>query len=303
VDVSPTAFKEYLVTVKAAGTARKYGFWAAHFLQTLQENGFETFQDMPPGMLTQYVTMLRNDGKAPATVQNAVYAIKKYLKWLKEQGVEVPDVVSPDLPRIEQTVKEALSSDDLLRYFRACDNLLDEPMRSAVMLLPCSGLRGEEMCQLRLMDIRRERVQLKDGSTKSTLVLRPWGKGDKQRVVPLLDEGTEILTGYLAGWRRGRKGGHVFPNPINRKGDRHVTTRAMRASIQKVREHLGQEWTAHTMRRTYLTILWKKGVDIGTIAKVAGHANVQTLIKHYLSLDSGDLVAAVHNRGGALVED
>ncbi len=267
----------------------------------MKENGYETFAEMPPGMVSQYVVMLREEGKAPATVQTAAYAIKKYLKWVKDCGVDVPEMSAPDLPRIRHEVKEAMAPDDFDAFFRACDRLLEEPLRTAAMLLPCSGLRGQEMVKLRLIDLQKEDVLLKGGARKETIVLKPWGKGEKQRVVPLFDEGAELITGYLAGWRRNRKGGYVFPSPNSRHGTTSISSRALRGAIQVVRDHLGQEWTPHTMRRTYLTTLHRKGVDVATIAKIGGHANVQTLIKHYLSLNTGDLVGAVQNKGGSLM--
>jgi integrase len=63
-----------------------------------------------------------------------------------------------------------------------------------------------------------------------------------------------------------------------------------------------EECTPHTMRRTYVTTLHRKGIDLAIIAKIAGHANVQTTIDHYIATDANDAVAALHNAGSSLTE-
>jgi len=300
-DVSPQAFHNYLVSVKSAGTARKYAGWARHFIETAKESGYDNFDEMPRSMIADYVGMLYRDGKAPATLHNALYGVKKYLRWVNGLGVETPVFAPVDLPKIPQVVKEVLTPNDLSYYFELCHKLLEEPVRSAALLLPCSGLRVHEMAILTLHDIKRERIRFKNGTVKETFVLTPIGKGNKQRIVPLLNEGVEILTGYLAGYRRKQKGIYVFPSTVKKyKGGRPLDARSIRGGVQKVRESMGMDFTPHTMRRTYLTILWRKGVDVATIAKIAGHAGVQTLIHHYLSLDSQDITSAVHERGASL---
>jgi integrase len=74
----------------------------------------------------------------------------------------------------------------------------------------------------------------------------------------------------------------------------------LRKAVQKIRMPLKMDFTAHTMRRTYLTTLYRKGVDPIIIQKIAGHKDLKTLINHYLYLDEYDLAGAVHGSGGKL---
>jgi len=69
-----------------------------------------------------------------------------------------------------------------------------------------------------------------------------------------------------------------------------------------MREPMGMNFTPHTMRRTYVTTLHRKGVDLATIAKIAGHANVQTTVDHYISMEPSSTVKAVHDAGASLTE-
>ena len=86
-------------------------------------------------------------------------------------------------------------------------------------------------------------------------------------------------------------------------GKKPISDRYLRGAVQKMREPLGMDFTPHTMRRTYITSLWRKGVDLGTIAMIAGHANVQTTIDHYIKMEPSDVINALHEAGSSLTED
>ncbi len=284
----------------SAATARKYEEAATKFLKTLKFNGITKFEDLPRNILQQYVDSMIGQ-YAPASL--AVYSagVRKYLEWVRNQGVKIPELALPDLPKVPHRLRDVLSVDDMAVYFEQVDELLPEPSRTASLLLPCSGLRASEMSDLPLSAIHKVIVPLKNGTRKSTIALRVIGKGNKERSVPLLDEGAEELLTYLSGWRRKRQGPWVFPGMVskwNKKGARPMSVRLLRDAVAKVREPLGMEITPHTMRRTYLTSLWRMGVDPATIAKIAGHANIQTLFKHYLVLDEQDVLGAVHSKIG-----
>jgi integrase len=202
-------------------------------------------------------------------------------------------------------MRGVLPNNQITEYFRQADMLLDEPVRSAAMLLPCCGLRASEIVGLALEDIHRAFIKV-NGKKRPTLYLRVRGKGGKERHVPLLEEGVEILTGYLAGWRRRQPGTWLFPTTyggkVAKKGKKHIGDRTLRGGVQKLCEPLGLKFTPHTMRRTYVTTLWRKGIDLATLARIVGHANVQTTVDHYISMEPQDVLQAVHEAGSSLTE-
>ncbi len=310
-DTSIEAFREYLIGVKAKDTARKYASYAADFLRLMHSNGYQDFSEIPPGFLSEFSSMLSKQGSSPATVRVKVYAVKKYLDWVRSKGIAVEIQTRPELPKKDQRVRPVLPQDRFTAYFRQADMDLEEPMRTAVMLLPCCGLRASEIVSLRLGHIQKARVKLQEKDKggrarfKNTLFLKVLGKGNKERYVPLMEEGVEILTGYLAGWRRRQTGPWLFPRVTQRRstnGKKHVSDRYLRAALQAMREPMGMDFTPHTMRRTYITTLWRKKIDLGTIARIAGHANVQTTIDHYLAMEPSDVINALHEAGSSLTE-
>lgn len=310
-DTSPDAFYRHLLGTKSKATARKYAPYVRTFLRLMRANGYETFAELPPGLLGDFVVMLSEQEKSPATIKVEVAAVKKYLEWVKSRGVTVADQAKVDLPKQVIQMRTCLPTSKFTDYFRHADMDLEEPVRTAVMLLPCCGLRISELINLRLGSIHAARVKMKtpegkEQRYKDTLYLKVLGKGGKERYVPLMEEGVEILTGYLAGWRRSQKGFWLFPSTApSRKnaGKHHVSDRYIRGAMQKMREPMGLTFTPHTMRRTYITMLWRKGIDLGVLARIAGHKNVQTTLDHYINMEPDDVMKAFHNVGGSLTEE
>ena len=303
-NVSPAEFQNYLMGVKSPTTAKRYAEYAAVFLGVMQKSGYKSFSQLPPGMLSEFAAQLRRQKNSPSTVRVYTFACKKYLEWVASRGVKVTPQNRPDLPSVVLKHRAVMSAELFTKYFQQADQELKEPVRTAVMLLPCCGLRAHEMVSLKLEQIHLANVKMQGGKTKKTLFLRFEGKGGKQRNVPLMEEGVEILTGFLAGWRKRQRGPWLFPSvsKTNREGTKHISTRGLRNSVQRLREPLGEEITPHTMRRTYLTMLWRRKVDLNIIRQIAGHANIQTLLNHYIVMDQNDSLEAFHNSGGALLE-
>jgi integrase/recombinase XerD len=299
-NISPAAFRQYLLGPKSAHTAKRYSDYIVKFLQVLKESDYTEFTQLPPGYLSQYASMLAQSGAMASTIRVQTFAAKKYLEWVHAQGIPVTPQSRPELPQNHPKARDLLPPDMVSRYFQQADIDLHEPIRTAVMLLPCCGLRAHEMIALKLSDIKKAEVVLK-GKTRKTLFLRLAGKGGRERNVPLMEEGVELLTGYLAGWRKKQPGVWLFPSLVDDvKGRNHISDRHLRKSLQTIREPLGIDFTPHTMRRTYITTLWRRGMDLATLAKIAGHANVQTTVDHYIVMEPGDTIQALHNVGGAL---
>jgi integrase/recombinase XerD len=299
-DISVKSFTEYIRTVSSPATAKKYGVGADKFLAYLQARGLRDFGTLPRNTLQQYTASLIEHGYLPNTVKLYTVAVERYLVWCADQGLVLPTFAKPHKPKALMRVKSILNQADIVRFFTACNNELDEPLRTAVMLMPCCGLRANEMASLPLSAIQKVSLKLQDGTSKTCLSLRVVGKGNKERFVPLLDEGAQILTSYLKGWRREAKGPHLFPSRL-KKGENPITANTLWRAVTKLRDVLDIVMSPHTFRRTYATYLWKRKVADTTISKILGHEKLETLYKHYLNVNAEDLSKAVQDQGGRLL--
>lgn len=165
----------------------------------------------------------------------------------------------------------AITPGELTALMSACVN--DPSPKGArdgaiLALLYVCGLRRGELVSLDLAD-----YDLAQGEIRIQA-----GKGRKGRTIPLVDEGgLSALEAWLA--VRGpdpgplfipiRRGGHLQPGRLSRQGVyKLVLERAGQAGVN----HL----TPHDFRRTFIGDLLDAGADIATVARLAGHANIET---------------------------
>jgi integrase/recombinase XerD len=160
----------------------------------------------------------------------------------------------------ERRVPEALSIEEARRLVEACPKgtVADRRDRVMVLLLYGCGLRTNELCQLQVEDVDRDR--------KEVFVRK--GKGDRQRVVPIPEGVMPELLGYLLD-RGGKRGPLLRTAAKARRIDAHdacevVSQAARRAAI---------EWnvTPKTLRHSYATHLMDRGVDLAVISSLMGH--------------------------------
>ena len=163
----------------------------------------------------------------------------------------------------------ALTDKEIKRLICACSKsrtLIGKRNLCIVAILISTGLRRSELCALEVADY--------DAKERQLTIRR--GKGRKARVVYL----TSSAKRYLRAWLnlRGREDGPLFPKididalsvePMaGHDVYKLVCDAAERASIGKL--------SPHDLRRTFITILLERGVDINSVRQLAGHSGIQT---------------------------
>lgn len=215
---------------------------------------------------------------APATANKMMCALRGVLKeaWrLGQMGAEEYRRAA-DLGSVRgETVPAGreLPIGQLDALMRACerDESAAGPRDAAILgLMYSAGLRRAEVVALDLADYREESRQL---------IVR--GKGRKERTAHLIEGAEAALADWLQA--RGSSPGPLFW-PVNKGGNlvkRRMTTQAVYNVLHKRAAQAGVAQTSpHDLRRTFVSNLLDKGADIATVAKMAGHANVQTTARY-----------------------
>jgi len=138
-------------------------------------------------------------------------------------------------------------------------NLVDIRDAAIIGVLYVTGVRRDELVS----------VNLEDYDNRSIRVI---GKGNKERIVPLNDQLRELVERWLA--IRGDRPGALF-TPINKH--ERLTTQAIYSMLKRRGKTVGiTELSPHDFRHTFISNLFDAGVDISTIAALAGHDDVET---------------------------
>ena len=178
-------------------------------------------------------------------------------------------------------MRDALTPEQLVTYYEAADTCND-PIRTILHLLPRTGLRISEMCNLRFED------DTKKGGVRGFLFR---GKRDVQRFVPLSKPAAKALDDYYNRLGGKKASGWMFLG----YGDTPITPAAVRKVTRAMREdrpELGESLSPHVLRHTHATLLLKKGADIRTVQALLGHKSINTTAR-YLHPDAEMLQGAV----------
>ena len=207
-------------------------------------------------------------------------AVKHYLL---AQGYDEDDIraMLPKAKGRPSGMRDALTPEQLVVYYEAVETCGD-PIRTILSLLPRTGLRISEMCNLRFED------DTKKGGVRGFLFR---GKRDVQRFVPLSKPAAKALDDYYRRIGGKQASGWMFlgygDTPITPAAVRKVT-RGMRANHPE----LGDSLSPHVLRHTHATLLLKKGADIRTVQALLGHKSINTTAR-YLHPDAEMLQGAV----------
>lgn len=183
-----------------------------------------------------------------------------------------------------ERLRDALSADQLATFYAVVDALNDGPVRTILLLLPRTGLRVSEACEMRVDQVERR---------GAGILFRFRGKGDKERIVPLNAAARAVLADYLDAFPP--DGDHLFPGygdgPISGEAVRKVTRR-----LRKLHPELGP-LTPHVLRHTWATSALGAGVDLRTVQAALGHASITTTSR-YLHPTADMLTAAMERVEG-----
>lgn len=250
-------------------TVSGYGRDLARYLAWLAERGVREPKDVTRELIEAHIAALTEVGLAPASVERAVSAIKGFHRFMVTDEIceELPTADLP-LPAKPARLPDVISQE-------AAERLLDQPFpvtptglrdHAILEVLYGCGLRASELCGLDLTA-----VSLEEG------LVRVFGKGSKERVVPILGAASEALERYLD---RGR-GAFVGRRPcpavfLNARGGR-LSRQSVHAIVEKYGRVVGLRGLhPHTLRHSFATHLLEGGADLRVVQELLGHANVAT---------------------------
>ena len=268
------ARKEYLGYLavergSSGNTVEAYGRDLARYVGWLADRGVSDPEAVTRELVEEHVAALVEVGLAPASVERAVSAVKGFHRFMVADGIcEAFPTSDLPLPSKPERLPDVISVDD-------AERLLDQPFpqtpaglrdHAILEVLYGCGLRASELTGL------DERAVLLDEG-----LLRVFGKGDKERVVPVLGAAAQALEAYLERGRGALAGRRptqaVF---LNVRGGR-ISRQSVHAIVEKYGRVAGIKGLhPHTLRHSFATHLLEGGADLRVVQELLGHANVAT---------------------------
>lgn len=221
-------------------------------------------------VLRRYLAHLATRRYAPRSVARKASAMRRYGAWLQRtgrvpldpaEGLSAPRGVAR-LPRVLRPDELHVLLDDPPAAIDGDDEAVRRRDDAVLELLYGSGLRVGELCGLDLGDLDPGRR-----------LVRVWGKGSKQRQVPMSEPAAEAVEGWLGPARATLAGSGaekaVF---VNRRG-RRLTPR----DVRRILDRRAPEPThPHALRHSFATHLLDNGADLRAVQELLGHADLAT---------------------------
>lgn len=258
----------------------------------LDERGVRLVEAGREVILDHLAWRLANDYKARSTAR-LLSGLRGFYRFLLREGaIAVDPTLRVEMPRLGRPLPKALSEADVEALLAAPDTGDPLGLRDRAMLevLYASGLRVTELISLRL-----EQINPRQG------VLRTFGKGNKERLVPLGDEAMHWLERYL---RQGRGlllgdkvSDVVFPSL---RGDQMTRqTFWHRIKLHARTAGVASSISPHTLRHAFATHLLNHGADLRTVQLLLGHSDLSTtqIYTHIARARLQELHAKHHPRG------
>ena len=255
-----------------------------------------------PSDLERHLGALRAEGKNPASLARATTALRGlYRFWVGEGTIAVDptsDVRSPKLPR---RLPKALDEDQVLHLLDSVHGTEPVDLRDRALLevLYGTGARISEVVGLSLLDLTGD-----DG------MLRVFGKGSKERLVPIGRPAREALDRWLGPSGRAEMAPHrfarrddaeaVFLNVRGARLSRQGAWAAVQARAERV--GLGDVVSPHVLRHSCASHMLAHGADIRVVQEVLGHVSIATT-QLYTRLSQDHLRASylrAHPRAGGV---
>lgn len=219
--------------------------------------------------ISSYIKYLYENGLSERSVSNNISTLKSFYKYLLLfKNLKNNPLGSIECPKLKKNLPKTLSYNEVNALLDIeINNYYDYRNKAMIELMYASGLRVSELVNLLVHDVNFENC-----------TVRIFGKGSKERIVPIGDYAIEAINNYLLKARfwlsKDKKSDYLF---LNNHGDK-MTRQAFFKILQKMarEKNIKTEFSPHTLRHSFATHLLQNGADLRSIQELLGHSSIST---------------------------
>jgi len=218
-------------------------------------------------LLRKYLAVLREKNLSVRSVGRRLSALRSFFKFLTREGyLKTNPILMLLSPKLDKHLPQFLTEEETVKLIESAfahDEKDEMGLRDRAILetFYSTGMRISE-----LVGLSKDDIDFISGAVKV------FGKGRKERLVPIGDAAMEAIKKYLD--MRKADSEALF---LNKNGKR-ITTRGVRNIVGKYIHAAGmrQGVSPHTLRHSFATHILNRGADLRTVQELLGHANLST---------------------------
>lgn len=272
VDAYLDNFLHYLIVEKglSKNTLESYSRDLQKFINFLEQNNIPDIDQVTNLEIMSFLLAIKSQGLSSKSTGRNLSVLRMFFKFLvRENHLKADPTINITSPKIRQSLPSVLSIAEV-------DLLLSQPDvktmrglrdRTMLELLYATGVRASELVTIKLKNINLE-----------VGYLIAFGKGSKERIIPLGDTAKHYLKEYLVTARpkclKNMVSSYLFLNPSGRNFSREgfwkiIKRYALKAGITK-------KLSPHTLRHSFATHLLERGADLRSVQIMLGHVDIST---------------------------
>jgi len=243
--------------------------------------------------LLDYLALRVQQGVSPRTTARLLSSLRRFYQYLLREGrVELDPTAQIDAPKLGRPLPKSLTEEDVEALLAAPEisEALGLRDRAMLELLYASGLRVSELVGLKLGE-----VSMAQG------VVRVFGKGGKERLVPMGEESLEGLQRYMDEARAELLSGKISDAVFVTRRGGAMTRQAFWYLIKRYAQQaeIKTSLSPHTLRHAFATHLLNHGADLRVLQMLLGHRDLSTtqIYTHVARERLKSLHAEHHPRG------
>lgn len=262
----------YLIVEKglADATIESYSGDLKKFADCLKSEKVGKIDAIDTAVILKYLIRLRKEGLTARSRARHLVTLRGFFKFLiQEKAIKKDPTRIVDLPKTGIKLPDVLSTDQILMIINAPDAATHRGARDAAMLelLYAAGLRVSELIHVTLQDVNMEMG-----------FVRTFGKGSKERIVPIGSQAREKINAYVADSRPRLLKHHVSKFLFVARAGKPMTRQGFWKLLKKyaVQAGIDKKITPHSFRHSFASHLLEGGADLRAVQMMLGHVDIST---------------------------
>ena len=288
-DSNLRSFLNYLLVDKGLSnnTVKAYEADISSFFQWLDNEDLK-YKNLQEDHINQYISFLFQRKMRSSSVNRKISSIKSfYIFLVKRNFVKNSPLNDLVTPKQEKYLPESMSEAEVDKLLNSPDvtNKIENRDKAMIEMLYATGMRISELVNLKITDVDMKRC-----------VVKVFGKGSKERLVPFGETALDSLRSYL-NEREQSSSKEIFLSNRGKKMTRVAFWQ--RVKIYLIRENLKNSISPHTLRHAFATHLLNRGADLRSVQLLLGHSDLSTtqIYTHIAKQRLSDVLKKHHPRG------
>ena len=246
------------------------------------------YNNLQEDHINQYISFLFQRKMRSSSVNRKISSIKSfYIFLVKRNFVKNSPLNDLVTPKQEKYLPESMSEAEVDKLLNSPDvaNKIENRDKAMIEMLYATGMRISELVNLKITDVDMKRC-----------VVKVFGKGSKERLVPFGETALDSLKSYLNN-REQSSSKEIFLSNRGKKMTRVAFWQ--RVKVYLIRENLKNSISPHTLRHAFATHLINRGADLRSVQLLLGHSDLSTtqIYTHIAKQRLSDVLKKHHPRG------